>query len=187
MDSEKPKTSKDSKNPPDGIKLTKPEHPPSLSSGKKTNMPKETQGLSFDKILSTQTFILSHLTLLILALVFFGGLYYILYPERFAASVTEYVPITKEPVSLFLEISSPEDDILVSDGNLVISGKTGPDASVIISNQTTDMALQASKNGEFSKVFPLNPGPNIIEINAFDSEGNSKSTTKSVFYSEEKI
>ncbi len=172
MESEKLKTPKDAKSTSNGIKLS---------------MPKDTQSLSFDKVLSTKTFILSHLTILILALAFFGGLYYILYPERFATSVAEYVPITKEPVSLFLEISSPEDDVLVTDGSLVISGKTGPDASVIISSQATDAALQANSNGEFSKVFTLSPGANIIEINVYDTEGNSKSITKSVFYSEEEI
>jgi len=137
-----------------------------------------------DKVLSTKTFIFSHLTLLILSLAFFGGLYYILYPERFRGAVTEYLPVTKEPVSLFLEITSPEDDILVTDGNLIVSGKTRPDSAVIISNNITDAALQSNSSGEFSKVFSLAPGPNIIEINTFDPDGNSKTIIKSVFFEE---
>ena len=141
-----------------------------------------------DKVLSTKTFIVSHLTLLSLALIFFAGLYYVLYPERFSPQDASYNPVTKEPVSLFLEISSPEDDILVSDPSLVISGTTSPNLAVIISNNQTDTALQSGKNGDFSKVFTLSPGPNTIEINAFDEEGNSKSITKSVYFepSEEK-
>jgi len=140
-----------------------------------------------DVVLSTKTFVISHLTLLLLSLAFFAGLYYILYPERFQAAVTEYSPVTKEPLSLFLEISSPEDDILVSDGNLIISGKTGPDSTIIISSALGDTGLQAGSDGQFSKVFPLSPGPNIIEISTFDLEGNSKSVTKSVYFTEEKI
>lgn len=139
-----------------------------------------------DKVLSTQTFILSHLTLLILALAFFGGLYYILYPEKFSKAIEQYNPVTKEPVSLFLEITSPEDDILVNDGNLIVSGKTGPEATIIISNNQNDTGLEASKDGQFSKVFPLTPGANILQITAFDSEGNSRSVTKSVYYEETK-
>lgn len=138
-----------------------------------------------DKVLSTKTFVLSHLTILILSLAFFGGLYYILYQDKFQASITQYLPITKEPVSLFLEITSPEDDIFVTDGNLVISGKSSPDVAIIISNQTTDATLQSGKDGQFSKVFPLTPGANVIEITAFDPEGNTKTATKSVFYREE--
>ena len=109
------------------------------------------------------------------------------YPERFAANIQRYNPVTKEPVSLFLEITSPEDDILVSDANLVISGNTTPNATLIISSNQNDVGLEASKNGEFSRVFPLTPGANIIEINAFDSEGNIKTITKSVYFTEEKI
>lgn len=137
-----------------------------------------------DVALSTKTFVLSHLTLLTIALIFFGALYYILYPERFAPEGPNYNPVTKEPVSLFLELTSPEDDILVNDPSLVISGETSPNTAVIISNNQTDAALQSNKKGEFSKVFTLSPGANIIEINAFDEEGNFKSATKSVYYEE---
>lgn len=140
-----------------------------------------------DRVLSTKTFIISHITILALALVFFAGLYFILYSEKFSPSITQYLPVTKEPVSLFLEISSPEDDILVNDGNLVISGKTGPDAPILISSQSNDAAVQSDNNGQFLKVFPLTLGANTIEINAFDEEGNSKTVIKSVYYSEEEI
>lgn len=140
-----------------------------------------------DKVLSTKTFIISHLVILMLALGFFAGLYYILYPERFKKAVMEYNPVTREPISLFLEITSPEDDILVNDGNLIISGKTGPEAAVVISSNQSDAGLQADKYGQFSKVFPLILGANIIEITSFDPEGNSKTVTKSVYYQEEKI
>lgn len=140
-----------------------------------------------DRVLSTKTFVLSHLTLLIIALVFFAGLYYILYPEKFKAAVPQYNPVTKEPVSLFLELTSPEDDILSNDASVVISGRTSPNATVIISSNDNDSGLESGNDGQFSKVFPLSDGPNIIEITAIDSEGNSKSVTKSIFFTEEKI
>lgn len=140
-----------------------------------------------DRVLSTKTFVLSHLTLLIIALVFFAGLYYILYPEKFKEAVPQYNPVTKEPVSLFLELTSPEDDILSNDASVVISGRTSPNATVIISSNDNDSGLESGNDGQFSKVFPLSDGPNIIEITAIDSEGNSKSVTKSIFFTEEKI
>lgn len=140
-----------------------------------------------DKVLSTKTFVVSHLLILVLALSFFGGLYYILYEDRFKESLPDYNPVTREPVSLFLDISTPEDDILVHDGNLIISGKTGPEYAVIISSSLADVGLQSGKDGQFSKVFPLSLGANIIEIVSFDPEGNSKSVIKSIYYSEEKI
>jgi hypothetical protein len=140
-----------------------------------------------DRVLSTKTFLISHLIILIAALAFFGGLYYFLYPEKFQNTLTEYNPVTKNSVSLFLEISTPEDDILVNDGSIVISGKTGPNTTIIILSLTNDTGLQSNDEGEFSKVFPLTEGANIIEITAFDLEGNSKTVVKSIYYSEEKI
>jgi hypothetical protein len=140
-----------------------------------------------DVVLSTKTFIISHLTILIMALIYFAGLYYILYPERFKPAVIEYNAVTKEPVSLFLEITNPEDDIMVTDPNLIISGKTSPNASIIISNGENDAGLQSDKNGEFSKVFSLNPGANIIEIDTYDTDGNSKTVIKEVYYSKEEL
>jgi hypothetical protein len=140
-----------------------------------------------DVTLSTKTFIISHTIIFLSGLIFFGGLYYILYQEKFQPPQADYNPVTKEPVSLFLEVTAPEDEGLVYEDNIIISGKTGPDATVIISGQETDAGLQASKQGEFNKVFQLSPGPNIVEITAFDSEGNSKTVTRSIYYSKEKI
>ena len=140
-----------------------------------------------DITLSTKTFIISHLVILLSGLAFFGSLYYILYQDKFQSVQISYNPVTKEPVSLFLEVTAPEDEILVYEDNIVISGKTGSDSTVIISGPENDAGLQASKQGEFNKVFPLSPGPNIVEITAFDSEGNSKTVTRSIYYSKEKI
>lgn len=140
-----------------------------------------------DVVLSTRTFIISHIAILLSGLIFFGGLYYILYQDKFQPAMVEYNPVTEEPVSLFLEVSSPEDEVLVYEDNVVVSGKTGPDATVVIGGQDNDTGLQASKDGEFNKVFQLSPGPNILEITVFDSEGSSKTVTRSIYYSKEKI
>ena len=140
-----------------------------------------------DVVLSTKTYIISHLAILASGLFFFGGLYYILYIDKFNPTLIEYNPVTKEPVSLFLEIANPEDEILVDKDNLVVSGKTGPELTVIISSPITDAGFQAGIDGQFSKVISLAPGANLIEITAFDNEGNSKTVTRTIYYSEEKI
>lgn len=140
-----------------------------------------------DVVLSTKTFIISHIAILLSALFFFAVLYYILYQDKFQPSFLQYYPVTREPVSLFLEIANPEDEILVYEDNLLVSGKTGPDATVIISTNESDSGLLSGKDGQFSKVLSLSRGANTIEITAYDSEGNSKTVTKSVYYSEEKI
>lgn len=140
-----------------------------------------------DFVLSTKAFVISHAIILLAGLLFFAGLYYILYQDKFSAQDLNYNPVTKEPVSLFLEISNPEDEALVYEDNILISGKTGSDLTVIISSNSNDAGLQSGKDGQFSKVLSLDKGVNIIEITAFDSEGNSKTVVKSVYFSEEEI
>ncbi len=140
-----------------------------------------------DVVLSTKTFIISHTAILLIALLFFAGLYYILYQDKFQAGGISYNPVTKEPVALFLEIGTPEDDILAHEDNVLVTGKTGSGDTVIISSNSFDSGLQASKDGQFSKVIDLAEGPNLIEITAFDNEGNSKTVTKSVYFSKEKL
>lgn len=140
-----------------------------------------------DVVLSTKTFIISHLAILFTALIYFGGLYYVLYQDRFQPQATSYIPVTREPVSLFLEISNPEDNVLVYEDNILISGKTGPNYPVIISGGEGDTGLQSGKDGQFSKVINLSLGANIVNITVFDPQGNSKSQTKSIYYSEEKL
>lgn len=140
-----------------------------------------------DIVLSTKTFIVSHTIILLAALLFFAALYYILYQDKFQPTLYNYNPVTREPVSLFLEIANPEDEILVHEESLLISGKTGPEFAVIISGNNSDSGLVSGKDGQFSKIFNLTPGTNILEITSFDPEGNYKSVTRSIYYSEEKL
>lgn len=140
-----------------------------------------------DVVLSTKTFVISHIVILTLGLIFFGGLYYILYQDKFQPALLNYIPVTREPVSLFLEVSSPEDEIMVTGDSLLISGKTGPDFTVIISDNDTEAGLQSGKDGGFSKVITLDEGANIVEITAFDTEGNKKTVTRAIYYSKEKL
>ena len=139
-------------------------------------------------ILSTKQFILSNLTILILSLIFLGGLYFVLYSDKFNDTlIKQYLPVTTKPISFNLDITNPDDELLVFDKSQVISGKTGPRTNVIISLSEQNIGLQANGNGEFSKVIVLSKGLNEITIAAFDSEGNSKTVSRTIYYSEEKL
>jgi hypothetical protein len=98
-----------------------------------------------------------------------------------------YTPITKENLSLNLEITNPDDEMLVYDKTIIVSGKTNANARLVVNNGKTYTALQANDQGEFSKVVDLNLGTNQIVIYAFDEQGNTKTETRTIYYSEEKI
>lgn len=103
------------------------------------------------------------------------------------APLINYRPVSSKPISFSLEINNPDDNLLSFDKSLIISGKTSPKATVIIWSDDLDTGFSVNPDGSFSKVVTLDPGLNILNITSFDSVGNSKSISKTVFYSEEKL
>lgn len=96
-------------------------------------------------------------------------------------------PVTSKPVSLTLNLSAPEDNLLTFDPDLLLQGKTSPQAKVILILEKEDLALEANNFGDFSTTVKLTEGVNNITVAAFDNLGNKKSEERTVFYSKEKI
>lgn len=141
------------------------------------------------KNLSVKSFVFSQILLLIVGLIFIGSLYYLLnlqYPIH-NESYAKGGPVTSAPVSLNLEVSEPDDNVLSFLSSIIISGKTAPDATVLISTGDSDKVIVPKKDGSFSTVLNLNEGVNSITIVTFDKTGDQRSITKTVYYSKEKI
>lgn len=138
--------------------------------------------------LSTSQFILSQVLILILSLIFIGGLYYYLNFETKLPtnSFSLDTPLTKEPATLSLDIISPDDEVLVFDDDLEITGKTNPNLIVLVSSKQRDKVSEAKSGGNFSVDFKLDPGINYLQIVVFDN-GEQKSLERTVYYSKEKI
>ncbi len=141
-----------------------------------------------NKPLSSKIFFVSCTLILILSLAFLAGLYFILNSDQFLKSALQqtYRPVTTKPISFSLEIGSPDDETLVFEKDILISGRTNPKATIII---TTDgyTGLTAGAEGEFSKVVELKPGLNEITVAGFDEKGNYEVITRTIYYSKEKI
>lgn len=82
------------------------------------------------------------------------------------------------PSELFLEITEPADESVVSQPTVTVRGLTTPDAIVSVGGQTVDVDAQ----GEFAVEITLEPGPNIIELVASNLEGIEESTLISLIY-----
>lgn len=143
----------------------------------------------FNKEISKTHFIISQFLLLFLGLSFFLGIYFYLNKDNPKVNFKNYYPVTRKPTSLNLEINNPDDEIIISDKNLIISGSTEPFTTLVISNVASgeSLGLEANQKGEFSKIIPLEIGVNIIKLTAFDSSGNSKEETRTIYYTQEKI
>ena len=86
-----------------------------------------------------------------------------------------------------LQINNPDDELLVFSKSLTVSGQTSPNATVMFTNGDSDSAVSASSSGSFTQVLNLNPGLNTITINAFDSIGEAKTVTRTVYFSEDQL
>ncbi len=119
-----------------------------------------------------------------------AGIFYLyktLNPESLNLSLLDGGPVTSAPVSLTLSISSPDDNQLLFTPDILIQGKTIPNALVLISSDNLDSTLTASNKGDFSYTATLPEGATNFTVMVFDNEGNSKSEERLVYYSKEKI
>lgn len=144
--------------------------------------------IKLTKKLSTKTFYFSQIFILIIALVFLGALHYVVNIQYIKSNKYSLRgPVTTAPILLTLEVTTPDDNLLVFDSPYLITGKTIPKALVLISSETEDEVVPANKDGAFSINFPLVEGPNKITITAFDQKGEERSTERMVYFSKEKI
>lgn len=138
--------------------------------------------------LSTKFFVLSQILILIVGLAFLAGIYYIVNIRGVTTDkLKQYNPVTTAPKSFNLEINNPDDAILVSDKSIVISGNTTPGSTVIVTQGSNNIGLEANSKGEFSTILNLTPGVNAINITAFDALGNTKSDSRTIYQSEDKL
>lgn len=145
--------------------------------------------LSFrNRKLSTKSFILSHVVILIVCLMFLGGLYYILNVQyQKPKNIFLNGPVTSAPRSLRLDLDQPDQDTLSYSETIIVSGKTEPGNVVLISTETFDSTIKAKPNGSFSTMLSLDEGVNRITAVVFDETGDSRSAERSVYYSKEKL
>lgn len=140
----------------------------------------------FYKPLPQIIFLLSMLLVLLVGLALIATLYFLVNPAKKVDYLQGGNPVTNEPTSLTLNLSSPDDNVLVFSPNLLIQGKTLENALVLISSNS-DRMISANNKGDFSFTWNLDEGVNNLTIVAFDTAGNSKTTTRTVYYSKEKI
>lgn len=96
-------------------------------------------------------------------------------------------PVTFAPSDITLSLSSPDDNILVTDSSLLLQGKTTSKSTVVVSFEASDLLVDISPSGEFSTTIFLDEGVNQFTVTAFDDQGNLKQEERMVYYSKEKL
>ncbi len=77
-------------------------------------------------------------------------------------------PSPVPPGVLPLKVTQPIDGVTINSGSVVVKGQTGPGASISVN----DEIITADDQGNFSVSVSLQPGPNAIDVVAFDEDGN---------------
>ena len=80
--------------------------------------------------------------------------------------------------TLALEISTPQDESVVTSATIVVSGTTEANAVVSVNG----VLVNVDDEGQFSTTITLEEGPNYIEVLASDYEGNETGKSLSVIY-----
>ena len=89
-------------------------------------------------------------------------------------------PIT---TSVYLNVDSPTDESVVGNKTVTVSGKTTPDATVVIMTNSDQKVVQPSTQGDFSTTIIITDGANLIRVTSFGSDGQSETIQKTVTYS----
>ena len=87
--------------------------------------------------------------------------------------------------SVFLTVERPRDEEVVDKRVITVTGKTIPEAKIVILTQTTEEAGVAASNGNFSMEITLDKNENIIEISAIAPNGEIAKVKKVVIFTTE--
>lgn len=84
-----------------------------------------------------------------------------------------------------LTIDNPKDESVVTSASVTVSGKTSPNAKIVIVNQATQESANPTTTGNFSATIGLESGENIIMIIAVFPNGETVSEKRIVTVSSE--
>ena len=102
-------------------------------------------------------------------------------------SPTAVSPTPIPPVANALTISSPDDEALINDNSVTISGQTTANSTVLIVWEQDEQVVATDTSGNFSLKVDLVAGYNVITVYAYDTAGNESSKSLTVTYTTAKI
>lgn len=112
----------------------------------------------------------------IFAGLFVAGIAFYIYQTTKTISPTSIKTITLEKPtpaanSVPLAISQPADESVTTSRTVQINGKSSPQATIVVSTDTTDAVVSPSSDGNFSLTQTLSVGENRVIITAIMPDG----------------
>lgn len=110
--------------------------------------------------------------------------------QQQASSITTTVTpgsnVTPTP-SFFLSIIKPENESVLNQQKITVSGSTIPNAELVILWESGESIIEADDTGNFSTEIGLISGINEINVTALSEDGEETTEIINVVYSTEKI
>lgn len=87
--------------------------------------------------------------------------------------------------SVLLSLDEPKDENVYATRVIKVSGKTNPDATIVVLTDTDQDVLTPAKDGSFSTTVTIDTGENTIQVTAVGKNGDSNTINRTVTYSTE--
>ena len=98
-------------------------------------------------------------------------------------TIDQQVSLTPAPISHFLTLSQPQNQIVTDTDTITITGQTSPKSQIIVYLQPQSFSLQADESGNFSHTVELESGFNLIQISSFSPQQDQASLDLQITYS----
>ncbi|KUK83246.1 MAG: transmembrane(s)proteins 7..26 [Microgenomates bacterium 39_6] len=99
---------------------------------------------------------------------------------------SEELSVSKE-ASIFVDISTPEEGTIVDQDEVLVVGRTLPEAVVVIIYPEGETIVLADEDGNFEGTALLVGGANEIKVTVYDYQGNNEEALLTVVYSTAKL
>lgn len=103
------------------------------------------------------------------------------------SSNSNKLPEEATPGELELLIEEPEDNLVVGDDAVTITGTTQPGTYIAIITEKNEYLIVPNEVGQFSQEISLVSGANTITISVYDESGNRVEKTLNIVYTSAEI
>jgi hypothetical protein len=94
--------------------------------------------------------------------------------------LNEVTPTTDPQKNGKLTLYSPEDESIIAESSIQVTGKTLPNSFVVVFVNDEPVITQADETGNFSKNVDLETLANVITVHALDEDGVHYSTQRTI-------
>lgn len=134
--------------------------------------------------------ILSIIAILVGLLVAGGAFYLYQLTRQLPQDKTKAITLKTKPTPTpnannYLVVDSPQEGEVFATKTITISGKTFPNATLVITTDTNDQVVKPTSTGDFSVTSTIGDDSTIIHIVAIFPNGEQKTLTRTVSYTTE--